>query len=223
MDTIIYLLLSLTYLGLLIIGLRSANHHGWLKMSNVLFIVILALLYDNGILALGKWIGEGKLLEVLNKARYWMHALFTPLLVLFAWNTLIRAQIAWAKKPIIQGLIGLLTLGLILFEMGSVTLGLSMEPSWKYGVLSYKNVGGHHGPPVMITGVSLMLLVTSIVIWWKQKWPWYFLGILFMGLPAMGHLFLKSNAFHNISELILIIGLLATKLHQDKMGPSRSG
>lgn len=216
MDTVIYFLLALFYFILLVIGIRLANKDGWLKVGNVLLIVVLALLYDNGVLAIGKFVGEGNLLITLNKMRFWFHAFFTPLLVLFAWNTLVKADIKWAKRTITKSLVVIFTLFLIIIEVVSVTWGISLEPSWKNGILSYKKVGGSGFPPIMIVGVSGMLFITSIIIWWKQKWPWYFLGILSMGLIPIVHFFIKTGALHNLGELTLMMALLATKSHQDK-------
>jgi hypothetical protein len=214
MDTIIYSLLTIAYLILLILGILLAKYHSWINIGNVLLIVILALFYDNGILAFGKYLGEGDLLRALNQTRYWLHALFTPLLVLFAWHTLVNANLQWAKKRIVQWLVITYTLSLIIIELVTVVWGISLEPIWKSGVLSYKNVG--YGSPFMIISVSIMLLFTSIIIWWKQKWPWYFVGILFLGITPMIHLFLKTDALHNISEFLLMVALLATKAYQDR-------
>lgn len=216
MDTVIYFLLALFYFILLIIGIRLAIQYGWLKIGNVLLIVITALLYDNGVLALGKFIGEGDFLIIFNKMRYWFHACFTPLLVLFAWDTLIKTNFKWAKGTFIKWIVVIFTLFLIIFEIVTVTWGISLEPSWKNDVLSYKKDGGSDSPPIMIIGVSAALFITSAIVWWKQKWPWYFIGIISMGLIPISSFFVKSEALHNIGELVLMIALLATKAHQEK-------
>ncbi|WNS75468.1 hypothetical protein RRV45_21805 [Bacillus sp. DTU_2020_1000418_1_SI_GHA_SEK_038] len=214
MDTVIYLLLTIAYLFLFVLGILLTKGHSWTDIGNVLLMVILALLYDNGILALGKYIGEGDLLRSLNLARYYLHALITPLLVLFAWYTLVKANIKWTKKSIVQWLAVLLTICLIIVEFVTVVRGISLVPAMKYGVLGYKNVGAGEGPPIMVIGVSIVLVITSIMIWIKQKWPWYFIGTLIMGLAPMIHL--KTDALHNIAEFVLMLALLATKAYQDK-------
>lgn len=217
MDTAIYFLLSAAYIIIFIIGILLAKHYGWINISNVILIIILALLYDNGILALGKYVGEGQLLRSLNQMRYWLHAFVTPLLVLFAWHTLVNANLQWAKERIIQSLVILLTLCLIIFELITIVPSIPLEPAWNNGVLSYKKGEEADGPPIMIIGVSIMLLVTSIIIWWKQKWPWYFVGVLSMGIIPIINLLLKINAPHNISEFLLMLAILATKAYHDKV------
>ena len=109
-----------------------------------------------------------------------------------------------------------LTLCLILFELTTIVGDISFEPTWNKGILSYKKVGEAGIPHIMIIGVSLMLFITSIMIWWKQKWRWYFVGILSMGIAPIIHNLLKTDASHNISEFILMSALLATKAFQDK-------
>lgn len=216
MDTILYFLLALAYLGLFVWGIVLDKRFGRVSVANVLFIVILALLYDNAILAGGRYIGEGNVLERLNQARYWMHALITPLLVLFAWRTLVQANLQWFNKKSVRWLFVIITLGLIVFELVTEVWGLSLEPSWKHGVLSYKKSSDTGIPPVMIIGVTSVLLVASIIVWWKQKWPWFFAGVLAMGLVPLLHLLVKSEALHNVAEFLLMLALLATKVYQDK-------
>ena len=215
MDTFIYFLLSIAFIFLFIIGIFLAKQNGWIDVSNVLLLVIVALLYDNGILALGKFIGEGDLLKALNELRYWLHAFVTPLLVLFAWHTLVNANIKWASKKIVQFPTLFLTLFFIIYELLSLVPNLSLEPTWKNGVLSYTK--NEEGIPVMIIGVSTTLLITSIFIWWKQRWPWYFVGILSMGIVPILNFLLQIDAPHNISEFLLIVALIATKAYQQKI------
>lgn len=219
MDTAIYFLLSIAYIIIFVIGALLAKRYGWIDIDNVILLVMLALLYDNGVLAIGKYVGEGELLQILNQARYWLHAFFTPLLVLFAWHTLVNANIQWATKRIVQWFVVLFTLCLIGFELITVVQGLSLEPTWSNGVLSYQK-GETGSPPIMIIAVSTMLLVTSIIIWWKQKWPWYLIGILSMGIVPILNFILKTDIPHNISEFLLILALLVTKAYQDKNNDS---
>lgn len=215
MDTFIYFLLSIAFIFLFIIGIFLAKQNGWIDVSNVLLLVNVPLLYDNGILVLGKFIGEGDLLKALNELRYWLHAFVTPLLVLFAWHTLVNANIKWASKKIVQFPTLFLTLFFIIYELLSLVPILSLEPTWKNGVLSYTK--NEEGIPVMIIGVSTTLLITSIFIWWKQRWPWYFVGILSMGIVPILNFLLQIDAPHNISEFLLIVALIATKAYQQKI------
>lgn len=214
MDTIIYFTLVIAFLLLFSWGVRLATLHGWFKVENVILLVMLALIYDNGILGFGKYIGEGELLESLNLARYWLHALITPLLVLFGWRSLVNADIEWAKTNGAKWGAILLTLSLIVYDIVVEVWGISLESAWNNGVLSYKVATTEESLPIMIIGVSAVLFITSIIVWIKQGWPWYFLGILFMSITPMIGSWIDSDAFHNIGELVLLLSLLATKNFQ---------
>lgn len=97
MDTVLFLGFALAYLALLIWGLGLAARHGWWTPANLPLLVVAALVYDNAALGLGRFIGEGPLLEALNYARYYIHAAITPLLVAWALHTLRRAGFGWAQ------------------------------------------------------------------------------------------------------------------------------
>ena len=214
MDTIIYFTLSFAYVILFIWGVRLASQHGWKSVENVLLLVILALIYDNIILGLGKYIGEGEFLLSLNLVRYWLHALITPLLILFAWRTLVNANIEWSQTTTARWMAFLFTLSLIIFDLVMEVGNITLESNWSNGVLSYQSVHAVDNPPIMIIGVSMALFITSIFVWVKQKWSWYFIGIVFMSITPLIGAWIGSDAFHNIGEFILLQSLLATRSFQ---------
>ena len=72
-----------------------------------------ALIYDQTVLAVGRWLGEGNRLEQLNELRFWFHALCTPLLVIFCWHALVRANIALFQKRKMMGFAWGLTIFLL--------------------------------------------------------------------------------------------------------------
>ncbi|WP_040281541.1 hypothetical protein [Tessaracoccus massiliensis] len=53
-------------------------------------------------------------------------------------------------------------------------------------------------------------------MWWKQKWPWLFVGAVIMTIGSAIELPIESGAITNAFELILLISILATKAFQDK-------
>lgn len=58
--------------------------HGWWLHANLPLLVVAGLVYDNGLLAAGHLIGTGPLLEGLNLARFWIHALVLIVVVVGA-------------------------------------------------------------------------------------------------------------------------------------------
>ncbi|WP_426186037.1 hypothetical protein [Microbacterium sp. TWP3-1-2b2] len=99
MDTFIFLGFAVAYLALLIWGISLVVARRRAVVSDLALLVVLGLVYDNTVIGLGTMIGEGAALEGLNSARYWMHALLTPLLVLVAWHVLIRAPASAGRAP----------------------------------------------------------------------------------------------------------------------------
>ncbi|WP_245629810.1 hypothetical protein [Domibacillus robiginosus] len=182
----------------------------------ILLPVIAGLIYDNGIIATGRFIGEGSFLEGLNAARFWLHAFFTPLLVLYAWMALKQADVSWAKTAWFQWAAILLTVALVLFELFTEVFGLSLEPRWEYRTLSYTSAELSGGPPLMVLVVSLVLLVASIVVWRKQGWIWFFVGSLVMIVGSAVKMPIESGAVTNMFELMLIVSLLVTAWFQRK-------
>lgn len=214
MDTFLYFFFLGIYVVLFIWAITLAKKYGWFSASNVLLLVILGLIVDNALLAFGRYIGTGQFLKTISYTRFWGHALFTPTLVLFAWNSLKKADINWAKTSTAKLITYLLTIGLICFELFTETLGLKLEENWKYGVLSYSDVDSSGGPPIMVLIISLVLIVSAFIIWRKQKWIWYLLGTIIMTIGSAVPLPIQSKAYMNGFELILLISLLATKQFQ---------
>lgn len=180
-----------------------------------MLLVIAGLIYDNGILAIGRFIGEGSLLEGLNLLRYWSHAFLTPLLVIFSWTALKKAGLKWARARTAAVAAALVTLSLVLIELFTEIFGLALEPVMEYGILSYKNAEAG-GPPIMVLVVSAVLLIASAIVFWKQHWPWFFVGSALMLLGSGIRLPVESGAVTNLFELILLTSLLVTKAYQDK-------
>ncbi|RIW28744.1 hypothetical protein D3H55_20820 [Bacillus salacetis] len=215
MDTILFGFFLAAYVGLFLY-ITAAYKKFKVNSSAILIPVVLGLVYDNTIISTGKFIGEGTLLENLNLVRYWLHAFFTPLLVLFAWKTLEQAHIGWAdtKWFTISGI--LVTIGLVILELVTEVFGLVVSPEWEYGVLTYSSTDASGGPPIMVLIVSLILFISSIIIWRKQKWVWFFIGSAAMIAGSAVPLPVESAAVTNFFELGLLISLAATAVFQGK-------
>ncbi|MGM0751660.1 MAG: hypothetical protein ACQET6_06975 [Bacillota bacterium] len=214
-DTFLFSFFSIAYVAILVIGVISLRTY---KIKSLVFLlpVVVGLIYDNGIIAIGQFIGEGLRLERLNLARFWIHACFTPLLVLFSWKTLKQGGVLWAKKPLSTFSAYALTFSLVLFEFFSEVSGLHLVANMENGVLSYSSDEPSTGPPLMVLVVSLVLLVASIIIWIKQKWKWFFAGSLAMIIGSAVSLPIDSGAITNFFELGLITSLLGTAIFQSK-------
>lgn len=208
MDTVLYILFTLAYLVLLAWGLNRRDFSTW---SSFIYIIVVCLIYDNAIIGLGKWIGAGAILESLNALRYWSHALFTPLLVLFSIGVIRESGIPWARKKWLAVSAVIYTLLLIGIEIWLETSRLSLKLETEYGVLRYVSTESASGPPVMILLVTVVLLAIGGVLWKKTKWPWFFIGAAVMTAGSLVPFDVKSGAVTNAFELFLVWTLVWTK------------
>jgi hypothetical protein len=215
MDPLLFAAFSAGYILLFFWALSTVKDSGLIS-AVFLLPVLLGLIYDNGILAAGRFIGEGSTLKYLNYARFWIHAFFTPLLVLYSWNTLKQADLEWAKTGTFKWIAYLLTAGLIILELAAEVFGLKLEARWEYGVLSYSDTEAPGGPPVMVLIVSAVLLAASVVIWRKQGWFWFFAGAVLMIIGSAIDIPIESAAAVNAFEWLLLFSLTATSYFQKK-------
>lgn len=215
MDAYIHGLYSLAYLFLFLIGLRSSLKHGFNSLEKVLLLVTFGLLYDNTVLASGQILGEGSFLKGLNMMRYWFHAILTPLLVIFAWASARQTDLDWLRGKAAFLTASLLTIALILAELLQNTFTVDLNPVRKYGMLSYE-AAGSHGPPIMVIGVSIILLIAGIILWKKLKWKWMAIGVIIMTIGSAVPIPIESEAATNGFELLLLISLWATRAFLDK-------
>lgn len=209
MDTFLYVLVTLVLLGLAVALARLAGRRAALGTVCAL-IVTVGLVYDNAVIAAGAPLGSGPLLEGLSWPRYLIHALGTPLLVLFGWDAAVRAGLEWARRPAWRSAFWLLTLALIAYGVIVDLLPLSLEPTREGGILTYTPVGGSSFPlPAVVTMAAL--LAVGAALWWARGWAGLAVGSLLaaagFGLaPALG-----SDVVGQVAEVVLIGAILLTE------------
>ena len=165
MDSAIHIIYVLLYIVLAGYGYRiwrnDAEKRGWRYW---LFLVTAALIWDNAVLGLGASIGAGRTLELLNAARFWMHALVTPLLVLVSLDLIRSAGAGWAGSAAARGWALLYTAFAAAMELGGTTLKLRLVPRMENGVLQYVNAGDG-GMPWMIVLVMIPVAAAAYALW----------------------------------------------------------
>lgn len=216
MDTILFLGFALAYLALLAWGVVLATRNGWWTPANFPLLVLAALVYDNLVLGLGSFIGEGDLLHGLNFARYVIHAMLTPVLVAWALHALRRAGFSWAQARWYQVVSIGAALALTVLEYFTEVRGLHLVPQEEYGVVSYGNAEPATGPPIMVLIVAFVLVVVGAMIWRRQGWVWLFVGAVVMTIGSAVQLPVESGAVTNAFELFLLTTIVATKAFQDR-------
>ncbi|CEG24151.1 hypothetical protein BN1080_03171 [Planococcus massiliensis] len=213
MDTLLYFLFTAAYMGLVIGGLR--RQRSWNFMSFI-YLVLLGLIYDNGMIALGKFIGEGPLLENLSLLRFWSHAFLTPALVLFSYGALQEARVEWSRKRIIGIAAIFYTAALIIAELLLETIGMELMIEKEYGVLRYVSADPASGPPIMVLLVSVVLLAAGAILWKRRGWKWMLVGAVVMTIGSAVPIPVESSAATNAFELFLLAALVSTKVHLER-------
>ncbi|CDO03589.1 hypothetical protein BN988_02106 [Oceanobacillus picturae] len=217
MDTFLYIFYAIAYAVILIWSLRATPTQFRWSMRSFVHLVIIGLIFDNAVIASGKVIGEGELLAFLNEMRYWLHAFITPTLVFYALGLLRLTNEKWRKSRLALGSFLLITAGLIVYEIQTGILNKTLEPVWEYGVLRYNTVESSSGPPIMILLVMAVLLVTSIILWKLTKWPWMFGALCIILVFNVIPFDFASSAVTNGFELLLMLLLVVTKRHYEKI------
>lgn len=217
MDPYIFGVFAIAYIFIFVWGLIKHQK----TASAILFLVIIALIYDNGILALGHVIGEGQLLEYLSYGRFWLHALFTPTLILFSLYIMREANIRLAHKSWVGYVFGILMIVAIVLQYSFDLSGLKLSLQEPYGVLSYASTHKASGPPLMILLVMMALFIAAVALVWKRKWWWMLVGTIVMTVGSAIPFDIESNAMTNALELFLIATLMLTAIHFSKQAKNK--
>ena len=209
MDSILFLILAGLYILLMVWGLVLLKKDDRPGLRYLLFFVTAGLVWDNALIGLGRWIGEGPLLENLSLSRFWAHAFLTPLLTLVADDLIVRAGSGWARTTMARVAAWLFTLALVVLELLYETIGTEAEPVYEYGALRYA-AAESSGPPIMVILVLIPLFTAGIILWRRRRSPWLFLGTLLMLIGSAIELPIESSAATNVFELMLMTSLWIT-------------
>ena len=179
----------------------------------VVALVMGGLLYDNTVLALGNLIGPGDTLRFLNAPRYWVHALFTPLVVLYAYMVARRCGLPWANGRARWWIAG--TAVLVLF--GVVTDGVRLRLRFEEtaGVGRYVNEAVK-GPPLAALATIAVVLFVAVRLWQRgyAGTMFGFALLMFVGAGAGATNPLVGNVGEVFFMLSLLAGLQATLGHR---------
>jgi len=198
MLTILYFIFSTLFVYLL---LQLGN----LKKKRyvlILFLVLAGLLYDNLIIAIGSFIGENSLLKLLSAGRFYIHAFFTPTMIIFGFGVLRKAGVKWALGKTAHIIFCVFTTLLIALGVYTDILQLDLQTKVVGDTLRYVNEGGIKGPPIPAILTITFLIVAGISLWRSTGWMWLAIGSILMFIAAgmgMGDLFYIGN----LGEVIL--------------------
>ncbi len=205
MLTILYFI----FVGVLVFFTRQALGQKRKSYTWILLIVLFGLIYDNLMIAVGSFIGEGALLKNLNAGRFIIHALITPTMMIFGLGILRNAGVKWTQGKTAHILVCVFATLLIGLGVYTDILLLDLQPRDVLGTLRYANEGGIKGPPIPAILTIIFLIGAGISLWRKTSWKWLALGALFMFIAAamgMGDMVFISN----LGEVVLGVANVLT-------------
>lgn len=194
-------MITLVY-GLLAAGMLAAAVFAGSRRLWLLTVVIVALVWDNLIIAAGSRIGAGDLLIGLSIPRYVAHALLPPLLIPIVFGIAQLRRRAW-----VWALTGLLIAGGVYFEI----IRLHLEPRTYADTLRYVNTAGM---PVPVIVTNLVLIGIGVILWRRETLPWLFLGAVAMFVAAGAGF--NVPWLGNLGELVLIGSILLTAVKRGR-------
>ncbi len=207
MAQFLYPFYTLAYIGLLIWAIFLWFRGSSLALA-IIFAIIVGLLYDNAVIGYGIYMGESELLLNMNKLRFLIHGVLTPLLILAALNQAKRFGIETAGKRWMQILfivVALIFIGLGLAEFSNI----HMEPVYFSGTLRY--VDTNSTPPIPSIVTIVITAVLGIVIWRKAKWPWLFAAAAVMFVGSAIPPSIVGPTIGSGAEIVLILGFIFTE------------
>ncbi len=182
MITAVFLILSLIHLVFVVLAVRLYLRNRSIYTA-IAAAVIFGLFYDNLIIGIGSFIGEGQPLQTLNAGRFAIHALVTPLLIMFAVATAQRLGVGWAQKPAAFAALGILTLLMIGVGVYTDIIDLALVPELEAGTLRYVN-DNTAGPPIPALVTVIVMIVVGAFVWRQHKWAVLCIGAILMFIFA---------------------------------------
>eukprot|EP00884_Botryococcus_braunii_P015809 jgi/Botrbrau1/2911/Bobra.0036s0048.1 len=172
-----------------------------------------ALVYENGLLAGGRFIGEGPLLQALSQWRFVAHA-FAPALTFVAAELADRGGVTWATEPGFQSLIGLAVVGMISTSFISSYFLLETQVLYEKGIVRY----GYRDPTFVQVLPVITASILMIILGWAGKdatpalQPLAFGPIASFLLAAIPPKVAPAFLAGNLGEVILLASLVAAEV-----------
>lgn len=209
MQNVIFAVVGLVQLGIAIYGTQKVRKFfSWYAV--LVLIVVFGLAYDNLAIASGALFGVGALTKALNALRFWVHALFTPAMMIAAFGALRMTGSSFAQSKVWHTVVCVLATALIILGSYTDIINLNLVLVQDGGVLKYVNDFEFlKGPPIPAVVTIIVVLIFGIIMWRNIKWKWLFIGSLLMFIAAP---MASMPLFQNIGEIAFAAGLVTTQI-----------
>ncbi|MFI1461832.1 hypothetical protein [Nocardia carnea] len=179
------------------------------RMLIVPAVVCAALVYDNAIVAAGRWIGVGGTLETLSVFRFVAHLVLTPLLMPWACAAAGLAGVGWMRLMWVRVVVGAATLAVIALGVFGELTRLTLRPTEWAGTIRYTTEHSSLSgllPPVITV---VVVLVAAVAVWRVRGYRLWTVATATMAVVSAAMLpMLLTNA----AELFFAWGIVATAM-----------
>lgn len=172
-------------------------------------LLLLGLVADNLILALGGIAFDAPWYYGASWLRYFAHVLLLPPLALAALLLAQRAGLSWSGMPVARWAIGVFVVAAILVGLGTEIVNLELVKETLFGHDRY--VSADAMPPIATILTNLVVLVIAGAIWRQAGWTWLFLAALAI-LLVNGSSAGKEWGIiaGNLAEIVFLVGWVVT-------------
>jgi hypothetical protein len=219
--TLVFCLYSLAHFSTVVFAVRILRRYS-APGAAIIALLSLGLVYDNGLIALGSSIGIGATLETLSWPRFILHALVTPLMIVAVIQIAVAGGVRWLDSRAAWTGVWLLIAAMIGYGVYELTL-LELQPACFSGITRYTSSAspvqfcfeGQQsltgvGPPIPSILAVFLIMGFGMVLWRRQRWPWFGLGGLQMLLAAAVPFSQFGMIPGNGGEVILQFAFVAT-------------
>lgn len=232
MLSALFLLFALIHISIWIWGWRAWSRAGH---PRALFLILFGgtlLFYDNLRIGLGRFIGQGELLEALTRPAFMWHWTMLPLLVIAAGIIARTAGLQWAQSRAAMGSFCVVATALIALDIPKV-LDFALYPTCIADTVRYStNVGpdalcspgdqvvtGGPGAALVAILTNVIVVAVGIALWIQRGWKWLALGAgaMFVAAGAFAQSY-WSLPIANFGEILITLSLIATAL---RFAPAR--
>jgi hypothetical protein len=145
----------------------------------MLLPLLIWLMFDPLVLAVGNLLGEGSTLQVLTSLRYLLRALATPFLLVIAVDQARRARVKRMDDPLVMLVLALVILALIVLGLMKGYSDFGFEPVELEGIKQYKPDVPLGLPFAALVTMGLLALLGAGVLL-KTRSLWLLLGGVIM-------------------------------------------
>jgi hypothetical protein len=176
----------------------------------VLPIVVGGIIYDNIILGIGNFLGEGELLVLLSRVRFLLHFIAIPLLIVVGVELSHRAGAKWANS-VARSISWILAMTFIVISIINDYVDLELIAIDFMGMLRYGNAKPQNIPIVTIA-INIFVLLIGVGIWVRIQWKWLFFGTLVSLVGNAIPVSIVGTLPGSTSEFIMAVCLLFTEI-----------